>query len=264
MLRAPYIKGCSVHFKVSNSASNAHLIKSKVKVSRLKPLIVMAQRSTMPDQVVMSKLSLQSDLCGEWYNALGSKMSLSTDVNGGLMGTYCSAVGNAQDFYLLTGRFDSSPPSQGGVSIGWVVTFRNESRNAHSTTAWGGQYFDKTNGVERITTNWLMSYSTKPEDNWNLTNIGNDAFTRKKPSAAAIEHAQVMTHCSPRVEHILERWNKTNFLPDAWPILQWSVQARSHCYFTVSWSSILPSSAFNRPQYLLSSIKKTELESYHG
>jgi hypothetical protein len=151
-----------------------------------------------------------SGLSGDWYNQLGSKTTLIADGSGGLSGTYCSAVGTAQDFYILTGRYDADPPSDKGVSVGWVVTWRNSKLNAHSTTTWSGQYFD--GGNERILTQWLLTSSTAPSDVWSSTNIGNDTFTRNKPSAAEIAKARALTLGSPCLEHILAKI--LNLTPD--------------------------------------------------
>jgi hypothetical protein len=38
-------------------------------------------------------------------------MTLTADENGDLRGEYNSAVGKAEDFYILTGRFDACPLS---------------------------------------------------------------------------------------------------------------------------------------------------------
>lgn len=137
---------------------------------------------------------MSKQLSGVWYNQLGSKMTLIADESGGLSGKYNSAVGKAEDFYVLTGRFDVSPPSNKGVSVGWVVTFRNSKLNAHSTSTWSGQYFD---GDERILTHWLLTSSTDSSSVWNSTNIGHDTFTRKEPSAAEIVQAHALTVGSP-------------------------------------------------------------------
>jgi hypothetical protein len=130
----------------------------------------------------MSELVDLTKLSGDWYNQLGSKMTLIPDDNGGLTGQYNSAVGTAEDFYLLTGRFDAYPLSDKGVSVGWVVTWRNSKLNAHSTTTWSGQYFD--GGDERIVTQWLLTSNTDSSSVWKSTNVGTDTFTRNKPSAA--------------------------------------------------------------------------------
>ncbi|KAJ7280894.1 Avidin/streptavidin [Mycena rebaudengoi] len=125
----------------------------------------------------MSKQVDWKKLSGDWYNQLGSKMTLIADENGGLRGKYNSAVGHAQDFYILTGRFDACPPeSDKGISIGWVVTYRNAKLNAHSTATWSGQYFDGAD--ERILTQWLLTSSTAPSSVWKSTNVGHDTFTR--------------------------------------------------------------------------------------
>ncbi|KAJ7224590.1 chaperoned ruthenium Metallodrugs that recognize Telomeric Dna [Mycena pura] len=114
-------------------------------------------------------------LSGTWYNELGSVMEIKADGHGGITGTYNSKVGDATNFYDLTGRFDSAPPHGEGTSVGWA----------------------------RILTHWLLTSSTKPPDVWSSTNIGNDTFTRKKPSAADIEHARAMKICSPHPEDII-------------------------------------------------------------
>jgi len=132
------------------------------------------------------------NLSGDWHNQLGSKMTLIADEDGGLRGKYNSAVGEAEDFYILTGRFDASPPSDNlkGVSVGWVVTYRNRKLNAHSTATWSGQYF--SDGDERILTHWLLTSSTAPSSVWRSTNVGQDTFTRNKPSTAEIAKSQAL------------------------------------------------------------------------
>ena len=151
-----------------------------------------------------------SGLSGVWYNQLGSTMTLIADPDGGLSGKYNSAVGEAEDFYILTGRFDADPPVDKGVgvSVGWVVTYRNSELNAHSTASWSGQYFD--DGSERILTHWLLTLSTLPKDVWSSTNLGTDTFTRNKPSAAEIATARALTVGSPHPENILANMNRTS------------------------------------------------------
>ena len=126
---------------------------------------------------------MSNSLAGDWYNQLGSKMILTVQANGGLSGTYESAVGRASGPYILTGRYDASPPSGSGISVGWVVTYRNQKRNANSTATWSGQYFHGSGG-ERILTHWLLTQSTPPDEVWKSTNLGTDTFTRRKPSLA--------------------------------------------------------------------------------
>ncbi|GAW00753.1 avidin family protein [Lentinula edodes] len=97
-------------------------------------------------------------------------MILIADQNGGLSGQYNSAVGNATNFYNLTGRFDTLPPTDAGISVGWVVDWKNDLLNAHAVTTWSGQYFDNDN-VETILTQWLLTTSSNCVDLFNNTLI---------------------------------------------------------------------------------------------
>ena len=130
-------------------------------------------------------------LSGVWYNELGSEMTLSVDGDGGLSGKYKSAVGEAEDFYILAGRYDAFPPPDEGVSVGWAVTFRNDKLNANSTATWSGQYFAA--GTERILTHWLLTSSTAAKDVWKSTNVGHDTFTRKPPTTNRVAAALALT-----------------------------------------------------------------------
>jgi hypothetical protein len=152
-------------------------------------------------------MSKHEKISGVWYNELGSKMILHADKKGSLSGKYHSAVGDAQDFYILAGRFDACPPLDGsGDSVGWAVTFRNDKRNAHSTATWSGQYFDDKDG-ERILTQWLLTSSTAPGSVWNSTNIGHDTFFRTQPNVRdEIVEALKLTANSSRPEHILSHF----------------------------------------------------------
>ncbi|WKV75287.1 avidin/streptavidin family protein [Streptomyces sp. PCS3-D2] len=60
--------------------------------------------------------------------------------NGGYVGTYESAVGNAEKRYAMTGRYDSVPADGTGAAVGWTVAYRNAHRDAHSVATWSGQY----------------------------------------------------------------------------------------------------------------------------
>ncbi|KAJ3806978.1 Avidin/streptavidin [Lentinula aff. lateritia] len=118
------------------------------------------------------------ELSGTYINKLGSTVTLIADQEGGLSGQYNSAVGEASNFYNLTGRFDTLPPAGRGVSVGWVVTWHNKYLNAHSTTTWSGQYFNN-GGSKTIITQWLLTGSTTLNNVWASTTVGHDEFTRK-------------------------------------------------------------------------------------
>ncbi|MGW2040447.1 streptavidin [Streptomyces virginiae] len=129
-------------------------------------------------------------ILGTWYNQLGSVMVVTRAANGGFVGTYESAVGNAEKRYVMTGRYDSAPADGTGTAVGWTVAYRNAHRNAHSVATWSGQYVGGSQ--ERIVTQWLLSYGTTPADQWKSTYLGHDEFTRVKPSAADIEKARLL------------------------------------------------------------------------
>lgn len=127
-------------------------------------------------------------ITGTWYNQLGSTLIVTATEDGGLTGTYESAVGNAQNRYVLTGRYDTAPTGGSGTALGWTVGWRNEYRDAHSATTWSGQFFggDKA----RITTQWLLTSGTTEANEWQSTMVGHDLFGRAKPSAAEIDRAR--------------------------------------------------------------------------
>ena len=83
---------------------------------------------------------------------------------GSFTGTYNSAVGKAYKKYELQGRFDTE-----GSSLGWVVSYKNQYLNAHSTAAWSGQVQCAQGQKPVIQTTWLLTTSqTAPADAWKL------------------------------------------------------------------------------------------------
>jgi hypothetical protein len=112
-------------------------------------------------------------------------MHLEIDPDGGLTGTYVSAVGEAAGRYLLVGRYDTTPEAGHGTTLGWSVSWRNDLLDANSVTGWSGQYHDGQE--ERISTLWLLTVETKPADSWESTFVGQDVFTRTPPEPAEVE-----------------------------------------------------------------------------
>ncbi|KAJ6465636.1 tamavidin1 [Mycena vitilis] len=153
------------------------------------------------------------DFSGTWFNELGSQMVLVANASGTISGQYNSAVGEAQDFYVLAGRFDTAPPAPTapgdpaeGVSIGWTVAWHNTKENAHSNTVWSGQFFDKdASGDQRILTQWFLTTSSTPADLWSSTQVGHDEFGRAQPSAADIARARAFKRGSPYPEAVALR-----------------------------------------------------------
>jgi hypothetical protein len=142
--------------------------------------------------------SVESDISGNWFNELGSEVSLTATSDGQITGFYDSAVGDASGMYPLTGRFDTAPDSGSGVAIGWTVSWVNSSGNAHSVTTWSGQF---VGSQPEITTQWLLTSGTTPSTEWESTLVGHDLFTRTQPSAAQIAQARQIGVTSPAPAH---------------------------------------------------------------
>jgi len=122
---------------------------------------------------------------GIWYNELGSQMQLNVSGNN-VWGWYYSAVGKAVETYPLSGQINTQPfPSS--TALGWAVAWTNSYSNAHSVTAWSGQY-QTIDSEEEIIAFWLLTDEmSDPNDDWEATQVGRDVFTRSKPSQAQIE-----------------------------------------------------------------------------
>ena len=118
------------------------------------------------------------DILGDWYNQLGSRLTISSACDGQLSGNYESEVGDAECRYVMTGRYDTK-----GRSLGWVVTWNNKTHGSSiSTTSWSGQYQENEDGMPEILTTWLLTEQTSPEKDWNSTNVGFGTFTRVPPT----------------------------------------------------------------------------------
>ncbi|MGW3204242.1 avidin/streptavidin family protein [Streptomyces sp. NPDC001135] len=134
------------------------------------------------------KSDAAAGITGTWYNELGSTFTVTANADGSLTGTYESTVGNAENRYVVTGRYDTAPTDGSGTSLGWTVSWRNDYRNAHSATTWSGQYVGGS--AAHINTQWLLTSGTTPANQWQSTLVGHDEFTKTKPSAAAIAAAR--------------------------------------------------------------------------
>lgn len=76
------------------------------------------------------------DLNGDWYNELGSKMTLGVK-GSSVTGKYHTAVGDADGIYELVGRI--SVPEDEARTLGFVVAWQNGKRTTDSSTAWSGE-----------------------------------------------------------------------------------------------------------------------------
>jgi hypothetical protein len=122
---------------------------------------------------------------GDWYSENGSHMRITADPTGGLRGTYVSANGHAPGTYPLVGRYDSAALPDHGTTLGWTVAWHNGQSDAGSVTSWNGQYHK--NGRERIRATWLLTASANPGNTWEATAVGQDVFTRERPSQEPVD-----------------------------------------------------------------------------
>ncbi|MFB7186452.1 avidin/streptavidin family protein [Streptomyces sp. NPDC056230] len=113
-------------------------------------------------------------------------MRLELDPLGTVSGEYVTAVGHAPGTYLLTGRHDGPTSLGQGVALGWTVAWRNEHGNVGSVTSWSGQFLADP---ERILTTWLLTRSAVPAQTWESTAVGQDVFTRQKPTSEDVDRA---------------------------------------------------------------------------
>ena len=114
-------------------------------------------------------------LTGIWHNELKSRIIITSETDCQLLGTYETAVGNANGPYKLDGRFESE-----GKTLGWVVSWKNEKKISKSSTSWSGKYEADCDGnITKICTTWLITRAEKPD--WDSTNVSFDVFTRGEP-----------------------------------------------------------------------------------
>jgi hypothetical protein len=124
------------------------------------------------------------DVTGTWYNELNSIMELRVD-GARLHGKYQTAVGDAAGPYALHGWVDATEPFP---TLGWVVLWKNGTKDVPAVTGWIGQA-QTVDGAEQIDTTWLLTSSTKIQDDWESTLVGKDLFKRTMASEQEVRRA---------------------------------------------------------------------------
>ena len=123
------------------------------------------------------------NLNGKWYNELGSAMTLKVEGKK-ITGTYHTTVGDASGTYDLIGQTDTN--KDGSQMVGFVVAWNNQEGNSEAVTAWSGQY-QMIDGEEIIMAAWLLTQETAVDDDWKLTVVNKDIFTRTAPTKEEIQ-----------------------------------------------------------------------------
>jgi hypothetical protein len=122
-------------------------------------------------------------LDGDWFNELGSRMTL--QVNGqDVSGHYYTAVGDAEGIYDLSGRTNKD-----NTVVGFSVAWQNTYGDSESATAWSGEYHEDE---DIIVTTWLLTAQTAEADDWKSTLVGKDVFRRQSPAKDAVSTVRLM------------------------------------------------------------------------
>uniref|UniRef100_UPI0006E45D12 avidin/streptavidin family protein n=1 Tax=Hymenobacter sp. AT01-02 TaxID=1571877 RepID=UPI0006E45D12 len=123
------------------------------------------------------------DINGKWYNELGSEVEFRLEGNQ-VTGQYHTAVGDATGVYPLVGQLNASLES--GQAIGFVVVWQNEHKDSNSVTCWSGQA-QTVDGVDLISTTWLLTSETDVSEFWESTLVGKDVFKREPYEKAGVK-----------------------------------------------------------------------------
>ena len=118
---------------------------------------------------------------GIWLNDLGSVMEITCLLDdsprrdsGFLVGKYNSAVGNAKDFYELSGRYTMVGSD---YIVGFNVAWNNDIRgNSNSSASFTGVYYAND---DTIYTHWILCRDTAYQDMWKNSNVGKNVFVRQ-------------------------------------------------------------------------------------
>ncbi|WP_133697041.1 avidin/streptavidin family protein [Mycobacterium sp. BK086] len=144
---------------------------------------------------------------GEWYNEIGSKVTLNLadpKDQRQVSGSYQTNVGKATNrTFPLTGRCDDAQLSD--QVIAWVVVWDppdtgddGDPVRKPSITAWAGQYH-VVQEIEFITTTWLLTGMTQAADDWESTNVSVDIFFRDPPTPEMLRLATRFGKAAPSV-----------------------------------------------------------------
>jgi hypothetical protein len=125
-------------------------------------------------------------LNGDWFNELGSKMTLNVDGQD-ISGKYFTAVGDAEGIYDLSGR-----TNEDNTVLGFSIAWQNSYGDSESATAWSGEYHSDE---DVIVTTWLLTDQTDEANDWKSTTVGKDVFQRQSPSERAVSQAR--RFCAP-------------------------------------------------------------------
>jgi hypothetical protein len=153
-----------------------------LKIRFVRQIVTASQRAATLSSTPSISPFPAKKLIGTWKNELGSTMIIDeVGLTGSITGKYKSLVGEAENHYKLTGRVERGRLEGKGYGrpLGFTVVWKNKHKDAHSATSWSGQFFGSESGKDVILTTWLLTDSTKSEDVWESTLIGQDRFEKE-------------------------------------------------------------------------------------
>lgn len=122
------------------------------------------------------------DITGTWQNEFGSLMDIETvdPVTGIFSGIYSSSTG-ATGKYLFVGLTDPQPdPKVNSQTLSFANSWRDlggDPADANWMSAFSGQ-LQIVDGVQVITTTYLLQQNTDPANNWGSTIIDKATYKR--------------------------------------------------------------------------------------
>ena len=131
------------------------------------------------------------DFDGRWYNQHASHMDIQVDKNGGVSGSYSTAVGapgQEEEFQLV------------GFAAEDQISFTVNFGKYASLTAWAGQATEDADKNAVILTFWHLTKNipdpAEPKNQWATVLTGSDVFKRSVPKTRPLA---LMAPSSPRI-----------------------------------------------------------------
>jgi len=119
-------------------------------------------------------------LAGTWENEHGSIMEITVE-DGRIEGLYSSHTGDTGTYRVL-GLADSEP-SDNSQTFAFAVSWRSlDGHAAESGGYWISGFVGQLQGIdgeETLTTMWLLTKPTTPEENWTSMLIDKSIFKRR-------------------------------------------------------------------------------------
>jgi len=118
------------------------------------------------------------NLDGTWENQLGSNVTLATNPDGSLTGTYMTAVSSKKSSLPPTPISGTWRKTPDGVLFGFSAQwkFEKDGKDKYSTTSWSGM--GKDTDSEKLTTTWILTSNVPEGEEWSSVMTNKDYFRK--------------------------------------------------------------------------------------